>query len=239
MALQHQTLPETAAKAVLDIIIAEGLDEGDALPSSADLAERFSVSSVVIREALAILAARGVVSRRQGREPIVAKPGSEILTDLWRLRAHHDDITVDEFMQCRLALELQTAALVAVRRDLGRLRELVAEMRAAGSPEKLTRCDFAFHMELARLSGNRVIEVVLASLHEVVHEVFTIGIDQVHATLGRRAPESIADLHARVVDEIESGDPARASAAMSAHFAYSVPGALVPRRLDAGEPPKA
>lgn len=226
MTLQHQTLPETAAKAVLDIIIEDGLDEGDPLPSSTDLAERFNVSAVVIREALAILSARGVVSRRQGREAIVAKPGHEILTELWRLRVHHDDLEVDEFLQCRVALELQTAALAARNADAGRLHQLASRMSLARSTDEFNEIDYEFHLELARLSGNRVMEVVLASLQSVMHEVFTYGLDQVAARSGSALPD-VAQLHVSIADCVDSGDSDAAAAAMAAHFRYSVPGLFI------------
>jgi GntR family transcriptional regulator, transcriptional repressor for pyruvate dehydrogenase complex len=221
--LPHSSLPETAAGALLEIILRDGLAEGDPLPSSAELADRFKVSGVVIREALAILSARGVLSRRQGREPVVAKPGPEVLVDVWRVRAHHDAMDVEEFMQCRAALELQAAAQAAKRRDPGQLAEHIEAMRAAETSEAFNAADVAFHMELARLAGNRAIEVVLASLQAVVYEVFTYGLEQVSNGEGMAAGGRVADLHAAIMTAVTRGNPRRAAKAMADHFSYSLP----------------
>ena len=66
--LSRRSLADQVADALIDLILKEGLQEGDSLPSTAELSERFGVSRTVVREALAALAGRGILSRSQGRE---------------------------------------------------------------------------------------------------------------------------------------------------------------------------
>jgi GntR family transcriptional regulator, transcriptional repressor for pyruvate dehydrogenase complex len=224
--LPHRSLPEFAADAVIDLIVTEHLNEGDPLPSSAELADRFKVSGVVIREALAILSARGVLSRRQGREAVVTMPGHRILTDVWRTRAKLDSIDVEEFLQCRAALELQAAALAARGKDPGHLREHLEAMRRATSSDEFNAADVSFHLEIARLSGNRAIETVLQSLQSIVYEAFTYGLDRVQIEHPGEGTAQVAELHAAILSAVIRGNPKRAAKAMGDHFAYSVPSVL-------------
>src|SRR5687767_2625736 len=97
----RRSLADQAADAVLELILGGDLSHGDSLPSTAELAKRFDVSVVVVREALASLAGRGILERRQGREPVVSLPGPDVLSSILRVRARHDDISVDDFQECR------------------------------------------------------------------------------------------------------------------------------------------
>lgn len=223
MNLANKTLPEAAADAVIDMIVSRGLAEGDALPSSAELSKGFGVSPTVIREALAMLASRGILSRRQGREPVVAKPGHEVLASVLRLRAHHDDMGIEEFLECRAALEVQAAAMAAGRRNTGALPEHVQAMREATTDSSFNTADIAFHLELARLTANRAVEVMLASLQDVMYEVFTYGLSKLRTDRGVQDIVRVAQLHDPIIRAIRAGHPRRAAKAMALHFVFSIP----------------
>lgn len=60
-----------------DLIKAEGLEPGDALPSEAELQKRFGVSRATVRQALATLERRGLLERQQGRGTFLRVPALE------------------------------------------------------------------------------------------------------------------------------------------------------------------
>src|SRR5437868_2700937 len=80
------TLASRVADSLVAFILEEGLKEGNPLPATADLAERYGVSRTVVREAIADLAGRGILVRSQGKESIVAMPGHPQLHGLFQFR---------------------------------------------------------------------------------------------------------------------------------------------------------
>src|SRR3954451_19734167 len=63
-------------------------DAGSRLPKESELAQRFQVSRIVIREAMKILEDRGVVEVRAGRGPLTAAPNPDRVKEslLWLFR---------------------------------------------------------------------------------------------------------------------------------------------------------
>ncbi len=223
--ISHRSLADQAADAVLEMILTEGLHEGDALPPSGELAKRYEVSIVVIREALASLAARGILQRRQGRESVVAMPGYDILSSILRVRAHLDEIDVDEFQECRANLELKAAELAARTGSPEEKSEAFAGplkgLRTSRNPKDFNEHDLAFHLTLARLSGNRAIHLMLEALNDVVRETLDVTYRRVEKREGRKGIEQAIENHARVAEAVASGDPQAARAALIRHFEHS------------------
>jgi len=220
-AVPRQPLTERAADAILDQILEERLAVGDPLPSTGELASRLDVSVVVVREALAALAGRGIISRRQGRESIVARPGPEVLDSIFRVRTRQDSIGPDEFRQCRAALELQAASLAAGAGAAAAiaLQPLVETMRAEPTLEALTEADRQFHLQIAELSGNRAIQLLLASFSSVLRDSIRHNWENV-LDKGGAELEHAVEIHASIADAIAAGERRVAVVAMSRHFTY-------------------
>jgi DNA-binding FadR family transcriptional regulator len=223
-AVSRRTLVERVGDEILDLIAEQGYELGSSLPSTSQLAARFEVSAVVVREAMATLAGRGIVRRVQGREPTIGRPGSEVLETVLRVRTHQDELTLEEFLQCRAPLELQSAALAAASPD--------AEVRAAVLEPIMTRlrnwsdetdpaeADHAFHLALADLSGNRLIQLLLASLNSVMHEALTTIFRELLERYDEQGPEVRLRTHERIADAVIAGDPVEATLAMADHFLF-------------------
>jgi DNA-binding transcriptional regulator YhcF (GntR family) len=131
--LSRRSLADQVADALAQYILEEGLQEGDSLPSTAELAERFDVSRTVVREALADLAGRGVLTRSQGRESIVATPGSSELTSLLQFRLRRSDMATDDIFESwpfRLVSN-PVYAVVSQLLNFGLLWLLVGDLRFA------------------------------------------------------------------------------------------------------------
>src|SRR5680860_425618 len=100
--LKRSTLMQQVTEAILDLIAERALRDGDALPSANELSALFEVSRPVVREALAGLAALGLVNRQQGRETTLSTPDSEHLGRLLGFRiasAEVDDEAVQQFRE--------------------------------------------------------------------------------------------------------------------------------------------
>ena len=140
--------------AVLKAISEQRLRAGAKLGEQA-LSELFNCNRANVRRALASLAAKQVVELRPNRGAFVVTPSAQEARDVF---------------QARRAIE-RTIARQAVRRvtdaDITYLRDnIAAEAEARARRDKPTelRLSQQFHMYLARLSGNRVLERFLAEL---------------------------------------------------------------------------
>jgi len=214
----RRTLTDQVSDALLKIIVEEEMATGDSLPPAGELARRFDVSTVVVREAVAQLAGRGIVSRRQGREPIVTLPGSEVLAEILLLHGRQERIPSSDFLACRAALEVQ-AAVLAARRGQESARAAALEppleaLRAANEPTQIVQADLALHLAIVDLSGNRALRLILLSLVDVISTEITVRTRREDQEQRRR---SVRD-HAAIVSAIVSGDVSSARRTMAEHF---------------------
>ena len=123
--VRKQTLAEQVAAAVGDAILAGTWQEGDALPTEPELGEQFGVSRAVIRDAVRLLMARGLVEVRHGKGMFVTPVqneafGEALLLALRRLQATAWD--VEEFERMLMPAAIAAASRRARPDDVGRLQ---------------------------------------------------------------------------------------------------------------------
>jgi GntR family transcriptional regulator, transcriptional repressor for pyruvate dehydrogenase complex len=132
------------------------LTPGDRFPTEKALTESFGVSRTVVREAFARLAAQGLLESRRGSGAYVAPHA--------RYRAFQvmpEDLAAIEdvlkLLEMRTALEMEMAALAAVRRDASDLDTLAGHLEAMEMSEDgatSMTIDRAFHVAIARATRN-------------------------------------------------------------------------------------
>jgi DNA-binding FadR family transcriptional regulator len=193
-------------------ILEEYPEPGTRLPKEAELADRFHVSRIVIREAMKVLEDRGVVEVRAGRGTITVAPTPErvkaALFRLFRDQPIPTLLEMEHMLELREVLEETVAGLAAVRanaEDLQRISTALADMAATDtSAEETIAADLRFHLAVAAAAHNRFFEMVLEPLtHVFVQQIkltdsYTIGIE----------------LHRHVYDRIAKGDPVAARQAV-------------------------
>src|SRR4051812_29482756 len=144
-------------------ILEEYPEPGTRLPKETELADRFHVSRIVIREAMKVLEERGAVEVRAGRGTITKAPTPEqVKASLLRLFRDQPIPTLGEMermMELREVLEEAVAGLAAVRatpEDLKRIAGALADMAdPARTAEETIEADLRFHMAVAEASHNR------------------------------------------------------------------------------------
>jgi GntR family transcriptional regulator, galactonate operon transcriptional repressor len=138
------------------------------------LAVELDVSKTVVREALRVLGAKGLVDSRPKRGTYVRDRSAWSLLDTdvmqWQLRAGISAEFLAELSEVRAIVEPAWARLAAERRtedDLAALREAVSAMAAAGSDsEAAIAADMAFHRALLVAAHNELLtrmDVVLTN----------------------------------------------------------------------------
>jgi GntR family transcriptional repressor for pyruvate dehydrogenase complex len=217
-----QRLTETVTQFVIDRVAERVYRPGDSLPSESDLAKRLNVSKPVVREALGRLAALGIVQIQQGKPTTVRGLSVAPLDQFLRLAVRATDNGLREAVELRRAIEVEIASLAAERAtplQIEPVEAAVEKMRESidGDFERWLQGDFAFHVALARCSGNALLEHLVNALAETIK--FTQRALGVQRDL--RDPVATVARHQAIVDALKARDPAAARIAMTAHFAVS------------------
>lgn len=187
-------------------------------PIEAELCTQFAASRSVVREAVKMLTAKGLLSARPRRGTVVEPESNWNLLDpdvlRWLLERKFSLELLAEFTQMRLAIEPMAAALATQRGDaaaIAHVADAIERMRAAtrGEDDPLDS-DIAFHVAVLRASGNRF----YVQLREMIDTALRISIRLTNQFKGVRLG-NVED-HARVLDAIVAGDSEAARRAMTA-----------------------
>jgi DNA-binding FadR family transcriptional regulator len=174
----------------------------------------FDVSKTVVREALKVLAAKGLVDARPKRGTFVRPRADWSLLDPDLLRWQFESSARDQFLtnlhEVRLIVEPAGARLAADRRtddDLGALERALTLVPAKASPEEIVEADLNFHRTLLAASHNEL----LARMEHIIEIGLRARDLLVHAA-GHR--EDFLPPHQAVLAAVRSGDPDAAERAM-------------------------
>lgn len=148
-------------------IVAGEFAPGSRLPAEAVLLASFQVSRSVLREAVRVLVAKGLVVSRQ-RAGVIVRPRSDWhLLDpdvlYWLIQSQPTGEFVATLMTVRRIFEPAAAALaarVATQEQLHGIEEAYTGMEAARTPQELLEPDLAFHRRIAEATGNDLLAYI-------------------------------------------------------------------------------
>lgn len=188
---------------------------GSRLPGERELAERFDVSRVTIREAEIALQALGYLDIKTGS-------GVYVLDISEKQNGGLPSVTAYELTEARSLFESEAAALAARDIDdkaLQQLDELIERMSSSdpADEEDSKLADREFHLCIAASSGNAAVRYTIETLWKMRTEIPSIR--DVHAAIC--AKEDAGDRgseHADILEALRNRDPAAARTAMQNHF---------------------
>lgn len=150
-------LSEHVVSAIRQQLRAGEILPGQKLPTESQLTETFGVSRTVVREAIATLAADGLVESRQGAGVFVNDTISTAFRSLATEMGTRDSIALN-VLEVRLAIEIESAGLAAVRRNAAQeaaIQEAFFEFeRLLLNSEPTGGADLAFHRAIALSTNN-------------------------------------------------------------------------------------
>ncbi len=193
-------------------------------PIEASLCETYAVSRSVLREAVKMLTAKGLLSARPRHGTWVQPEKNWNFFDpdvlRWLLERKLSYALLIEFTQMRMAVEpfaAGQAAQFANRAEIAAILQALGRMTAAerGDDDPLT-ADIAFHVAVMKASGNRFYK----QLCDMIDTALRISIRMTNHLKGVRQA-SVAD-HQAVADAILRGDAGAATEAMHVMIAEAL-----------------
>ena len=188
------------------------------LPTEMQLAERFSVSRPVVRQALRRLKDDGLVVSRQGAGTfVVRRPAHQVFS----FAAVGSVADIQKCFAFRMALESEAAAIAAVEHDreaLDRLAQTLEALdRALKSETGGIDEDIAFHQAVAAASDNRFF---LSTMTAIASQI-RVGIG-LNRSLTLEQPRSrrnaVQDEHSAIYSAIAARDADEARRLMHRHL---------------------
>ena len=171
---REKRLYERVADKILTLIKNDTWQPGDRLPPERELADAFGVSRTVVREAIKVLEAQGVLETVTGSGVYVRPPDSSVVSrslQTYIQLLDQDDIDL-RLAEIRRVLEVEIAALAAERaapEQQVELQQLCRDMRQqADSAQALAELDLRFHLLLADATQNQLFRILLTPLIEQV-----------------------------------------------------------------------
>lgn len=203
-------------------IVGGALAEGQTIDVP-EIEAELDVSRTVLREALRVLKAKGLVDARQKRGTFVQPRNEWRLLDpdvvRWQFQGRDDSQFLDDLAEVRGIIEPASARLAALRRsedDITAMEQALELMSdAARGDADAVQADLAFHRALLAATHNELLMRM-----EVVLEAGLAARDRlVHGTVQDDDP---TPSHAGVLDAIRDRDPDAATDAASALLAKSL-----------------
>ena len=222
--IEAEKLSHAVIRQIETLILRGILRTGERLPSERDLAERMGVSRPSLRDALAELEERDLLTTRPGSGVYVAEVlGSAFSAPLIKLFSTHDEALYD-YLSFRRELEglaAARAARMARDTDLGTISHIFEKMEAAGahsSAKEEARLDAEFHLAIIEASHN----VIMLHMMRSMFQMLRAGVFYNRQVLfqQRTTRDALLDQHRQINDGLQARDPDAAKAAIEAHLGY-------------------
>ena len=183
------------------------------LPTEAQLCTEYGISRTAVREAVKMLAAKGLISSRPRQGIRVEQPSNWNLYDTsvlkWLLDSSPSLLVLKDCLQMRRAIEPQAAALAAEYakdEDIDQIEAAVNSMRLAAQDPKgsLHEADLAFHTSILFASRNSF----FYQLRDFIRTPLNFIIP--HTTPAKANDLAVVEDHAKICAAIRNRQPERA-----------------------------
>jgi len=185
-------------------------------PTEAELCVRYGASRTVMREAVKMLSAKGLLSsrQRQGTRVLPVEQWNLLDPDVlrWLMERPYSTQIYLEFTQMRLAIEPTATELAAQVQDkvaIAAIRKGLDDMAAATDPAAALQADIDFHVAILKASGNPF----FWRLKPLITTALNLSIQLTNTISGHAAD---IDAHGAILTAIEAGNAAAARAASEA-----------------------
>ncbi len=212
----RETLLDSVAKRMIQLLMANRYKAGEKLPSEHELASQFNVGRGTIREAIKALAIVGFLRAERGRGTFVADRSGFLVGPI--ALGFDSSLPLDSLIDARKLIEVQIARLAAKRSNRSSIRmmeEHLALMRQGAqsdNSEEYLRGDVEFHFAIADAAQNPVLTQFLMLIRNLMSQWVAL----VRGMTG--VADEALQQHRAILDAIAAGNERLAGEAMELHL---------------------
>lgn len=184
------------------------------LPPEGRLGETLGVSRTVVREAMRILGAQGLVEVSQGKRPRVRPADPQTVLETFGTYLQRGDHTLLDLIEVRIPLETEMVALAAQRatpEQMDVLDKTIEDMATAKNLKRRVESDARFHDLLAESTGNPLFALLLTTVGGAMRRSRS-------ETIGRTGADRALQGHRAIMAAIRARDAQGARKAMREHL---------------------
>jgi GntR family transcriptional repressor for pyruvate dehydrogenase complex len=204
-------------------IVRGDLLPGSRLPTEAELCELFGVSRSVIRDAIRVLSARGLVHVRQGHGMVVYPASDATFAEALIILLMRSDVTIGDVIDARAVIETELAPLVVehgTEADLEGLRLQLHRYEAAVEDQNWLDAQdahFSFHFSLLESIHLPALHVLLKPMQQIIL-LSSLPVAVAEKDLWKVWTSEDVARHHPVMSALENRDAEGVRRAMDAHF---------------------
>lgn len=215
--LSRDTLTKQATETLRRFILTEDLKPDEQLPSERELSESLSVSRNIVREALSVLVAEGLIVKQPGRGIFVTNFDRAKVAPQIAVSFDYNGRSPAALSEARAAVELGAISLIARRISDAEIQQLAAINRSLEENLRLRRStikdDIEFHTLLIQSTQNPV----LIELIPLLVEYFRLAVLYKPSAIFHN-PERVIAEHAKIIAALQARDAVAARQALIDHL---------------------
>lgn len=222
--IQSERIADSVVLQIEQLILRGILRGGERLPSERDLAERLAVSRPSVREAIATLQTKGLLTTKASAGIFVADLlGNAFTEPLTELFSTHDEAVFD-YISFRRDLEgmaAERAATLGSETDLKVIQAIMDQMTAAHDAQDTEReaaLDAEFHMAIIEASHNVFLLHMVRSMFDMLKKGVFYNRQVMFSQPSTR--DALLNQHGAICDAIQSRDGTAARAAVNDHMTF-------------------
>lgn len=227
-------LAEVLAATIVDDIAAGGWRIGSVFGTETALLGRYRVSRAALREAVRLLEYHSVAQMRRGPGGglVVTEPRAQASIDTIALYLQYRKPTREDLRCVRDAIEIDNVAKVVKRRADSDVTAFLSVHASTGADSEefpgerdvrqVAVEEFRFHVGLARLAGNGLLDLFLRIIVELFRRNWTSTERTLPAWGDVRDIEAVGHAHLRILEAIGAGDDSLARHRIRRHLDAAV-----------------
>jgi GntR family transcriptional repressor for pyruvate dehydrogenase complex len=215
--LSRDTLTKQATETLRRFILTEDLKSGDQLPSERELSESLSVSRNIVREALSVLVAEGLIVKQPGRGIFVTEFNRDAIAPQIAVSVDYNGRSPAALSEARAALELGAITLIAKRITNTELDQLDAINRSFEENQRQRRSTIKDDVEFHKLLITSTRNAVLIELMPLLIEYFRLAVLYRPSAIFHN-PERVIFEHRKIIEALRARDAVAARQALINHL---------------------
>jgi GntR family transcriptional regulator, transcriptional repressor for pyruvate dehydrogenase complex len=213
--VERRKLSDVVVGRIKEYIAANDLKPGDRLPTEHELAERFGVSRVSLREATKALGFLGILEAKPGRGLTVGRVDGETFRACLSVHPALLGVPLEQLIDTRLIIELGVVPHVARRMAedpsiYERLDAINQELMHTKELMKFIELDVAFHSQLVAASG--------LSPMAAFNDLFQVFFHRFRESVNRAGWKGGIAQHTRIIDALRKGNTRVATEELREHI---------------------